>query len=212
MVYKHIWDFPWSKQDETADGSTWTWVEVQDREQHSAELPFSKGEGRTAAPRQQESVTTFRHSPRQETALDGTRSWKVKSKQLAISDFAKLGQDCRARYFLISHRNSRTISGKHDSVESLRTAKKMLQQFFFFSFSLSPWFSPSFLRISLRIVSIWSKHWQDPLCTFSFPSRGRAARTNFITHWWNNSGVCGLERTSEIWAPSKLIAKHLLLK
>lgn len=134
MVYEHIWDFPWPKQDETADGSTWTWVEVQDREQHSAELPFSKGEGRTAAPRQQESVTTFRHSPRQETAPDGTRSLKVKSKQLAISDFAKLGQDCRARYFLISHRKSRTISGKHDSVESVQTAKKMLQQFFFFFF------------------------------------------------------------------------------
>lgn len=117
-----------------------TWVEVQDREQHSAELPVSKGEGQTPAPRQQESVTTFRHSPRQETALDGTRSWKVKSKQLAISDFAKLGQDYRACYFLISHRNSRTTSGKHNSVERVQTAMKMLQQFFcwfFFSFSLS---------------------------------------------------------------------------
>lgn len=108
IFHKHIWYFPWSRQDEIADGSTWPeawfllviWVEVQDKEQHLAELTVSEGEGHTPALSQQESVTTFRHSPRQETALDGTRSWKVKSKQSAISDFAKLGQDFRACYFL----------------------------------------------------------------------------------------------------------------
>lgn len=102
-----------SKQDERAAGCTraevWLFllaagVEVQDRE---LSCLSPKGQD-TPAPWQQESVTAFRHSPRQETALDGTRNWKVKSKQLGISDFAKHGQDCRAHYFLISHRNSRT--------------------------------------------------------------------------------------------------------
>lgn len=59
ILHEHIWDSPWSKQDEAADGPTWTevwlfllaaWVEVQDGEQHSAELPVSKGEGHTYLP------------------------------------------------------------------------------------------------------------------------------------------------------------------
>lgn len=58
IVHEHIWDFPWSKQDETADGSTWaevkfllvTWVGVQGREQHSGELPFSHTGSRNLSP------------------------------------------------------------------------------------------------------------------------------------------------------------------
>lgn len=76
------------------------WVEVQNKEKHLVELIVSKGEGHTPAPSQQEPVTTFGHGHTQRTALNRTSSWKVKSKQLSISDFAKLGQDCRAHFFL----------------------------------------------------------------------------------------------------------------
>lgn len=127
-------------------------------------------------------------------ALGGMRSRKVKSKQFEIIHFAKLDRDLQSPLLPeISHRNSRTFCGENHFVERVQIAMKKLQQsFFFFFLELSH--SP-FLTVFFRIVSIWNEHWQELLCIFSFSSCGRAACTNFVSCWRNNSGVfCFVEQ------------------
>lgn len=160
--YGHPWahlGLAMAKAGWNRDGSTWTqvwslllaaWVEVQDRQRHSAELPFCKGK---------DTHTNSRNlSPPSGTAPAGDsspRDKKLKTEIKAISDFAKLGQDCRARYFLTSHRNSRTRVANTALWKRYKQLWQCCGRFFavllgfFLSVSLYD-FQPHFLESSLE--------------------------------------------------------------